>query len=392
MLRISKTVPVIFMVMLYTKVIAFTTQNNRRVLRQMTSVVDGRIQFMYPYQKQRAANPLFTTTDDDNETKSDDTTNTKKSVSYKTNKKNLDDQLLSAISGNGEIKVTACTIRNLVNDAMLQHSLTATSADALARSMASCLLLSNGMQEEQTFQLTLDCTSGPIRQVVCIATGDATVKGYVGNPQLADMHISEALGTKGSVQVVKMHPEWRKPYNGITAMMYGDVDRDLGTYLAESEQRACALAASSLYKGILCTSAGAYMVEQLPGCTDATTKQVEVNLGQLLKENSDAAGDKPLPAGLLEQGTTPHDICERILDGLDMQLLEERSPALVCNCSEDRLFRAIKLLPRADVDEILEKDKRIEARCDFCGTTFRMEAEQVYAELEAAAGDPSSKQ
>ena len=58
------------------------------------------------------------------------------------------------------------------------------------------------------------------------------------------MHIAEAIG-RGTVQVVKNHPEWTNPYNGITAIQHGDIDRDVGIYLAESEQRSCALAASS---------------------------------------------------------------------------------------------------------------------------------------------------
>jgi len=340
---------------------------------------------------QSRTSPLSATSDD--ESSNDSSTNKAKNVaksSNYTNANNRDDQLISALSGNGQLKVTACTIRNIANDVMIQQMLTSTPADALARSMASCLLLSNGMQEEQTFQLTLDCPNGPIRTVVCIATGSAEVRGYVGSPQLADeMHLSEALGTKGRVQVVKMHPDWPRPYNGITAMRYGDVDRDVGIYLAESEQRSCALAASSLYKGILCTAAGAYMVEQLPGCDDATTKQVEVNLAKLVQENSLEGAETPLPAGLLAQGATPYDICSSILQGLDMTILEERTPQLVCHCSEDRLFRAVRLLPRADIDELLEKQECIEARCDFCGKVYRMSPDQVNAKLETATGDPS---
>ena len=40
------------------------------------------------------------------------------------NPKNRNDQVFSAISADGGIKVTACTVRNLVNDMMIQHSMT----------------------------------------------------------------------------------------------------------------------------------------------------------------------------------------------------------------------------------------------------------------------------
>ena len=312
------------------------------------------------------------------------------------NKNNIDDQIFAAISGNGEIKVTAVTIRNLVNDVMIQQTLTAAPADALARSMACGLLLSNGMQLEQTFQLTLNC-DGPVRNVVSISSGKGEVRGYVGNPSLGDMHISEAIG-RGTVQVVKNHPDWPNPYNGITAIEHGDVDRDVGIYLAESEQRSCALAASSKINGILCVAAGGYIVEQLPFCTPETVAQVEKNLAKIIEMNnrgststSTSAGseDTPVPAGMLNAGQTPFDIVSTILEGLDMQPLQQVTPKLICECTEERLFRAVRLLPRDEIDKILEEDEQIEARCHFCGKVYRMGAEEVEKRFATATGDPS---
>lgn len=39
------------------------------------------------------------------------------------NKNNLDDQVFSAISADGGLKVTVATVRNLLNDMMIQHSM-----------------------------------------------------------------------------------------------------------------------------------------------------------------------------------------------------------------------------------------------------------------------------
>ena len=71
--------------------------------------------------------------------------------------------------------------------------------------------------------------NGPLRGIVAISSGKGEVRGYVGSPMLGDMHLSEAVG-KGMVQVVKNHPDWPNPYNGITQIRHGDVDRDIGTY------------------------------------------------------------------------------------------------------------------------------------------------------------------
>lgn len=96
---------------------------------------------------------------------------------------------------------------------------------------------------------------GPIRGIVGISTGAGEVRGYCGSPMLGDMHITEAVGL-GAVQVVKNHPDWPNPYNGITgayilvffvlflstvrfislfldttAIRHGDIDRDIGEYI-----------------------------------------------------------------------------------------------------------------------------------------------------------------
>ena len=49
------------------------------------------------------------------------------------NKNNMRDQVFSAMSQDGSIKVTACTARNVVNDLMIMHTMTAVPADALSR-------------------------------------------------------------------------------------------------------------------------------------------------------------------------------------------------------------------------------------------------------------------
>ena len=137
--------------------------------------------------------------------------------------------------------------------------------------------------------------------------------------------------------------------------------------------------------GLLCTSAGGYLVEQLPNAKEETIKKVEENLKKL----SEKDGSDQLPTGLFQKGVTPIEIAETVLDGLDMKPLQEIEPKLVCPCTEDRLFRALRLLSREDVEEILEKEEQIEARCQFCGKVYRMGGDDLRERLENATGDPS---
>jgi len=210
------------------------------------------------------------------------------------------------------------------------------------------------------------------------------MRGFVGSPMLGQMSLEEAVG-KGAVQVVKNHPDWPRPYNGITAIRHGDIDRDVGIYLAESEQRSCALAAATAVTGILCQAAGGYLIEQLPDVTDEEIQQVESNLAKLVEKD----GGDQLPTNLLLSGTSPLELAEMILEGLDMQPLQELTPALTCACTEDRLLRALRLLPADEVEELLEKQEQLEARCQFCGKVYQMGPDEVRERMAQSKGDPS---
>jgi molecular chaperone Hsp33 len=186
-------------------------------------------------------------------------------------------------------------------------------------------------------------------------------------------------------QVVKNHPNWTNPYNGITAIRTGDVDRDVGVYLADSEQKSCALAAATSVKGLLCTSAGGYLVEQLPGVESETVEKIEYNLARLVAKD----GTDRLPTGMLMAGTTPLQIAQMILADLDMKPLQQMFPKVVCECTEDRLIRALRLLPIDEVEEIIAKEEQVEARCQFCGKVYRMGPDEVQRRFAEAKGDPS---
>lgn len=333
--------------------------------------------------KRKFSNVILSSTEKDVDTAIGETTNMSESDNPYANKNNIDDQVFSALSKCGGIKVTCATARNLVNELMLMHTMAEVPADAISRATTCGLLLSNGMAQDHVVQITIN-GDGPLRGICTTTTGRGECRGYVGVPGLQGFTLEDAVG-KGTVQVVKNHPDWPNPYNGITAIIAGDVDQDIGIYLAESEQRSCALAAATTINGILCTSAGGYLVEQLPGCDKESIAKVEQNLKTLVEKDG---GDR-LPSNLLLNGYTPFDIAEIILDGLDMQPLQQITPSFFCGCSDERLIRSLRLLPKEDVDDLIEKQEQIEARCEFCGTVYRLGPDEVRERMASAVGDPS---
>jgi molecular chaperone Hsp33 len=306
------------------------------------------------------------------------------------NPNNVNDIVVAALSPCGGCKITACTVRNLMNEMISSHSMNSVPADVLGRLVVCSLLISNGMQYDQTLQISVDSDDGPLQGAMVVCSGGGTqVRGYVGNPSLNGFTRSEAVGKSGTVQIVKNHPSWPNPYNGITRLQTGDIDIDVGIYLAESEQRSCALAAATVITSdtVLCRAAGGYLVERLPGCSEEAIRTVEQNLAALLKNDEDALSN------LLLQGVTPLELIFQIFHGMSddntVIPLGYVSPSFLCPCTEDRLLRSLRLLPPSEVEEIIAKHDAIEARCHFCGKLYRLEPDEVRQKFALAKGDPS---
>ena len=127
-------------------------------------------------------------------------------------------------------------------------------------------------------------------------------------------------------------------------------------------------------------------MERLPDCTPETMSRMEQNLVNLVQMNGDG---ESLPTNLLLEGKTPVDIASILLDGLGMEPLGQLEPKPKCPCSAEKLFRSLRLLPREEVDNILQEEGQIAARCQFCGAVYRMGPEEVEKRFLDAKGDPS---
>jgi molecular chaperone Hsp33 len=103
-------------------------------------------------------------------------------------------------------------------------------------------------------------------------------------------------------------------------------------------------------------------------------------------------GGDTLPTNLLTKGMTPLELIQIILQDLDMKPLQQITPLYKCECSRERLVRSLRLLPRIEVEEILLQQEQIEARCEFCGTVYRMGPAEVREQLEEQPPPPPSPQ
>jgi len=106
-----------------------------------------------------------------------------------------DDVMCTALSADGYVSAKAVATTQLVRRVTLQQGCLPLASAALGRAMTSALLVAEGVEAEETFQVRFD-GNGPLRGVFAVANGRLETRGYVGNPK-----VNLPLNDKGKLDV-----------------------------------------------------------------------------------------------------------------------------------------------------------------------------------------------
>ncbi|KAL6759151.1 heat shock protein Hsp33 [Haematococcus lacustris] len=293
-----------------------------------------------------------------------------------------EDVLLRSLSDMGELSVLVIDGTRLVADAAARHKTAPTATAALGRALLGSLLLGSFRKDDEVTQVTFN-GNGPIGSIMCIADAKGNVKGKVGNPD-ADpplrpdnkLNVGAAVGS-GVLAVVRSHPMEPRPYTGMVPLVSGEVAEDLASYLVDSEQTNSALGLGvSLNRDCSVRSAGGFLVQVLPFCSDETLEQLETNLSGL-----------PSVTTLLNQGLTVQDITDRILQGLGCAPGSSSLTPQYGPCEEEalrkRMIAAVAYLGEKEVKDIAAEQGHVEVTCDFCKQTYQFKEEQILEYLHS---------
>ena len=155
---------------------------------------------------------------------------------------NSGDILVTALNLEQDVTVKVISCKEVIQEAILRNNLSPQAATSLGEVMICSLMMGAGLKTDETLQVNLVGNAG-LRNIMVITDGELACRGMVGNGQLNmnnDYRIRNILG-EGEVQVVRNHPMWKYPSNGITKLRDTKIPLNLALYMAESEQRTCVL-------------------------------------------------------------------------------------------------------------------------------------------------------
>lgn len=204
------------------------------------------------------------------------------------------------------------------------------------------------------------------------------VKGYVNNPNVdiplkdnGKLDVSGALGA-GILTVIK-DMGLKEPFSGQTELVSGEIAQDLTYYFANSEQ-----VPSSVALGVLTAptgevlEAGGFIIQLMPFAPDDVIDRLEQNIGKINSVTS-----------MLSEGKTPEDIVNEIFTGMDLTITERIPARFYCNCSKERVRKAILSIETKDIEEMIADNKPAEVNCHFCGESYVFSVDdlkEIYAE------------
>ena len=284
----------------------------------------------------------------------------------------MNDYIIRATAANDQIRAFAAVTTEMVETAREHHNTSPVATAALGRLLTAGAMMGSMMKGEKDV-LTLQIKAGgPLQGITVTADSQGNVKGYVGNPDVCipanskgKLDVAGAVGP-GFLTVIK-DMGLKEPYSGQVMLQTCEIAEDLTYYFATSEQVPSAVGLGVLMnKNNTVRQAGGFIVQLMPFAEEEVISRLEQNVQKI---NS--------VTNLLEEGHTPESLLEKVLEGFDVQINKKMDTRFRCNCSKERVAKALISIGRKELNEMIQEGKPIEMNCHFCNTNYNFTVEEL---------------
>lgn len=289
----------------------------------------------------------------------------------------MKDYMVRATAANGQVRAFAAYTKEMVETARAAHNTSPVVTAGLGRLLTAGAMMGSMMKGDKDV-LTLKAEgSGPVGHYLVTADSHGNVKGYAANPCVilpanskGKLDVAGSLGV-GLLTVIK-DLGLKEPYTGTCELVTGEIAEDITYYFATSEQTP-----SSVGLGVLMTKentvnvAGGFIIQIMPDATDETITAIEQKISTINSVTS-----------ILENGLTPEGILELILGDLGLEVLDTLPIRFYCNCSKERVSKALIAIGKKELESIINEGKPIEVKCHFCNKSYSFDIDEL-RELES---------
>lgn len=284
----------------------------------------------------------------------------------------MTDYIVRAMAANGQIRAFAATTRELTEKARQIHNTSPVATAALGRLMCAGAMMGVTMKGEKDLTTLTIKGDGPLGGLTVTADSKGGVKGYVNNPSFVNpanfygkFDVGGAIGY-GTLTVIK-DIGLKEPYSGQVGLMTGEIAEDLTYYFATSEQVPTSVGLGVLMnKENTVRQAGGFIVQLMPFADDEVVDKLEAKINSINSVTT-----------MLDEGMSPEDILTYVLGDMGLEMTEKTPVEYRCNCSKERVRKAIISIGKKDIQEMIDDNKPIEVNCHFCNTNYEFSIDEL---------------
>ena len=278
------------------------------------------------------------------------------------------DEIITAISSDGFVSVSAIGSRELTERARVIHDSSPTVTAALGRTLAATAILGSALKKDGASLTVRINGGGPAGSIIAVSDNEGNVRGYVQNPSAeapgivkVKLNVGGVVGNKGMLSVVTDFGEG-EPYTGAAELVSGEIAEDFAAYFASSEQAPTVCALGVLVdRDWSVLAAGGYIIRLLPGSPEGVIDVIEKNVAET------GAVTNHLSHGNAES------LMRSVMNGLSPRILERQAVEYKCSCSRERVVSVVSGLSADELEDILLEGKPIEVTCQFCDAVYAID-------------------
>ena len=282
------------------------------------------------------------------------------------------DYLVRATAADEKVRAFAIRSTEMAATARETHKTLPVVTAALGRLLSAGAMMGSMMKGEND-KLTLQMKGdGPIGMMTVTADSHGNIKGFPANPAVdiprkyaGKLDVGAAVG-KGILTVI-MDLGLREPYNGQVEIQTGEIGDDLAYYFTVSEQTPSAVGLGVMVDtDSTVKHSGGFIIQLMPDADEETVAAIESKVN-----------GAPSVTSMMEDGMSPEDILEYYLGDLDLKINETEPVRFYCDCSKEKVARALATISRKDLEEIINDGEEIEVKCYFCNSAYKFGIDEL---------------